>query len=514
MTERHSSRPPVPAPATGSAIPARLRIVGWILVTTGLGLLAVVLTVRSALLTDVEQAANSDVVQEIDEFRTFADRGRDPQTGLPFTTADRLLGLYLERQYPSETEVLVGYDRGAAATGTSPLIVQEVDDPFGLLDDPALVQRLVDEPRGSGSARVGEAEMRWGKAEVTVGGGRPGGVLLVTEFVGPARDEVADVVDVVLLVCLGGLVLTSAIAFVVAGQILGPVRAVHRAASRITRANLGQRIEVRGRDDVTALALTFNAMLDRLEQAFRAHRGFAATAEHFLREPLAVLADDARSAADRRAARERAGSILDDLDILADSQSPEFAVPAPVDVAALTGELVDDVRGLGSRDWAVESVATGTADLDARLVREAVRRLALNAMRQSTGTLLLGSRTDDDHLEVWVSDDGPGLTPESAERVLNRYQDLAPEADRADRTDRTDRTGPGRGVGPRPGLGLSVVRAVADAHHGSAWVETDPGRGATFGLRLPLRHEGVSRASADGPTARPAPGTSSARGPR
>jgi two-component system OmpR family sensor kinase len=493
MAERHTSSPPQPRAPDGSPVPARLRIVGWIMLAAALGLLAVVLTVRSALLSDVERAANAGVAQEVDEFRTFAARGRDPDTGAPFTSPDRLLTLYLEGQYPGTGQVLVGYDRSAPARGLSPLLVQAVGDPFGLLAEPGLVQRLVDDPDSSGTATTEESEFRWGKAEVTTATGDVRGVLLVTEFVGPGRAEADRVIELVALVCLGGLLFIAGIAYVVAGQILGPVRAVRRAASRITRADLDRRIEVRGRDDVAALAVTFNAMLDRLQQTFRAHQSFSAAAGRHLRAPLAMLGDERSLPAERHVDIAHITAILDDLDVLAGSQSPGFAVPVPTEVAGLTRQLAADVRDLGGREWIIEATAGGTAEVDAQRVRQAVRCLALNALRQpSVGApLRLGSRIVDDHVEVWVTDDGPGLAPELATHIFGHYRDEpVPTGSSAD--------------DGRPGLGLAVVRAVADAHHGSAWVETGPGRGATFGLRLPLtaaaRPADDAPATGDSPT--------------
>jgi two-component system OmpR family sensor kinase len=455
MAERHNSTPPQPRAPDGSPVPARLRIVGWIMLTAALGLLAVVLTVRSPLLSDVERAANASVAQEVDEFRTWA--GPGPARNLP------------------------------------PLLVQAVGDPFGLLAEPGLVQRLVDDPGSSGTATTEESEFRWGKAEVTTATGDAGGVLLVTEFLGPGRAEADRVIQLVALVCLGGLLFTAGIAYVVAGQILGPVRAVRRAASRITRADLDRRIEVRGRDDVAALAVTFNAMLDRLQQTFRAHQSFSAAAGRHLRAPLAVLGTERSLPAERHAAIAHITAILDDLDVLASSQSPGFAVPVPTEVAGLTRQLAADVRALGVRQWIIEGTAGGTAEVDAQRVRQAVRCLALNALRQpSAGApLWLGSLIVDDHVEVWVTDDGPGLTPERATRIFGHYRDEpVPTGSSAD--------------DGRPGLGLAVVRAVADAHHGSAWAETEPGRGAAFGLRLPLtaadRPADDAPATGDSPT--------------
>ncbi|HVL84317.1 MAG TPA: HAMP domain-containing sensor histidine kinase [Pseudonocardia sp.] len=465
----------------GSPVPARLRIVGWIVLTAALGLLAVVLTVRSALLTDVERAANSAVVQEVDEFRTFAARGRDPDTGAPFASADRLVALYLERQYPGEGEALVGYDHAAAAAGTAPLIVQATDDRFGLLADPQLVPNLVNGPAVSGVGSTAVSEFRWGEVEVAGADGGPGASLLVAEFLAPGRAEADRIVQLVALVCLGGLALVAGIAYAVAGQILAPVRAVRRAASRITRADLSRRIEVRGRDDVAALAVTFNAMLDRLQAAFRTHQELSTAAGRHLRGPVAVLADDASPPSARAVARRQVAVILDDLDVLARSQDPEFVVPAPTDLADLTHRLVVDVQAMGGARWAADGSAAGTALLDGARIRQAVHCLARNALQQpgSGIPLRLGSRVAGDHVEFWVADDGPGLPPERAERLLH-----GPPEQEAPGGDAPARVGNGE---TRPGLGLAVVRAVADAHQGVVWLDTEEGRGATFGLRLPLR---------------------------
>ena len=494
---RRSTEPPQREP-DGSAIPARLRIVGWIVLATSLGLLAVVLTIRSALLTDADRAANSDVVQEVDEFRTFAARGLDPTTGRPFATAERLLSLHLEREYPGQSEVLFAYVRGA----DQPVLAQAVRDRFGLIGDRVVLEELAADPATSGTRRTAAGEFRWGKAVVAPSGTSQGGAFLVAHFTGPARAEVDRIVRLVLLVCLGGLLLTAAIAYAVAGQILAPVRTVRRAASRITRADLGQRIDVRGRDDVAALALTFNAMLDRLQGAFTAQQRFSAAAGRHLRAPLSVLADPLVGPGSRAAAVEQAGAVLDDLEVLAASEAPGFLAPVPVDLQVLGDQLAGDVRALSRRPWVVEASATGTVLLDDVRVRQAVRRLALNALQQPSGgaPLRLGlelDRTQDgSSLEVWVADDGPGLTPERAASVLDRYAEADPVTDPATDTDIDTAADVARA-----GLGLAVVRAVADAHDGSAWVETEPDRGARFGLRLP-----VHRPPADAPpTAVPDP---------
>lgn len=484
--DRVSSAPPE-RQADGSAIPARLRIVGWIVLATSLGLLAVGLTIRSALLTDVARSANSDVEQEVDEFRTFADRGLDPGTGAPFADAERLLTLHLERQFVDESEVLIGFVAGAA----QPVVTQAVTQDSSLAADADLVRRIVDGAPTAGTATTADGDFRWGKAVVAPTAASPGGAFVVAHFTGAAEAGVAEVVRRIALVCLGGLLLTAGIAYAVAGQILAPVRTVRRAASRITRADLGQRIDVRGRDDVAALALTFNAMLDRLQGAFTAQQRFASAAEQHLRGPLAVLADHRTAPAARDEAGRSAAAVLDDLAVLAASEAPDFLSPLPVDLAVLTQRLAAEVRALDRRAWVVEAAADGSVCLDETRVCQAVRRLALNALEQPSdgaplrlGVALDRSEDGDSAIEIWVQDGGPGFTPERASSVLDRYGDATADAAGA-------------------GLGLAVVRAIADAHDGSAWVESDPGHGARVGLRLPAvrpsAHAGDDRPVPSGP---------------
>ncbi|VXC08475.1 sensor histidine kinase [Nocardioides sp. AX2bis] len=490
MTERRSrpERPTAAGPDT-SVVPGRIRIVAWILLATTLGLVAVVLTLRSAALAEVERDANDDVLQEADEFRTFAAEGVDPETGQPVDDAQRLLELHLRRQFPGSDEVLLGID--PRRTGSAALLVQDVPDPVGLVEDPEDTLEHATSEEVSGIDEENGVPYRWGT--VRIGDpADPDGVFLVAVSTTEDRAEVDRQMLVVLAVCLGGLLVTAAIAWVAAGAILRPVRDVRRAASRVTRAELGERIPVTGRDDVSALASTFNGMLDRLEQAFTAQSRFAASAGEHLRPALATVRE--RSGGDPEAleAVARMETILDDLGVLAVAEQAGFVAPRPVRL----GSLVDDLRERVRREVGAthEVVATPVADpdrlvvVDPGRVTQALVRLARNAAQESpagtTVTLDAAVRTADasaDQLELALRDQGPGLTPAQARRALDRPSVGPGETTRDGRPapDEDDDSTAG------PGLGLAVVRAVADAHDGSLWLETAPGQGATFGLRLP-----------------------------
>lgn len=459
----------------GSSIPARLRIVAWITLAAGLGLLSVVLTVRSALTTDVEEAVNSAVEQEVDEFRTFAREGRDPQTGERFGSADRLLELYLQRQFPSRGEVLVGWDLDPGVQ--APEILQDVPDEYGLTDDRETLRKLVESEQSSGIDELNGEPFRWGRAAVLGPDGEPAGVFLVAEFLEPEVDEVQRTTRLIVLVSIGGLVLTALIAFAVAGQILAPVRTVRRAAARITRTDLQQRIEVRGRDDLAALATTFNAMLDRLERSFRAQQHVVGVADRGIRGPLAIAGDPDADDETRAAAARDITSTLDAIALLTSSQLPGFLDAEEHSGPHVAEVLAEQAQGATPGwPWDLRGRLDGDVHIDLSLARAAIDALARNAALQHQGPdpLRFGVAGDDEAIEVWVEDDGPGLDEERARHLLDRYLDLGQDPLASDET----------------GLGLAVVRAVADAHEGSAWVETAPGDGARFGLRLPRRPVG------------------------
>lgn len=211
-------------PADGSPVPARLRIAAWITLATAVGLLAVVLTIRSALLAGVDRDADAGIRQELDEFRTFVAEGRDPETGELFTAGSPVLQLYLQRQFPATGEVLLGWD-ATAADDEAAAVVQEVPETYGLTDDPGLLRGLALGEATAGTDVIDGRTYRWGRTVVQDTEGRPSAVLVVATVLEPAQQQAAETVRLVVLVCLGGLVLTAGFAVAVAGVILAPVRA-------------------------------------------------------------------------------------------------------------------------------------------------------------------------------------------------------------------------------------------------------------------------------------------------
>jgi two-component system OmpR family sensor kinase len=180
----------------------------------------------------------------------------------------------------------------------------------------------------------------------------------------------------------------------------------------------------------------------------------------------------------------RMGALVEDLLMLARLDERRPAKAEPVDLAVLAGDAVHDVRGLAP-DRSVRLVGLDDADGRARgpvpavvvgdegSLRQVVTNLVANAVRHTPAgsPVEVAVGVDAGRAVLEVRDHGPGLPPEEAERVFERFY----------RTDSSRRRGNGGGSG----LGLSIVAAVTAAHGGSVDVRPTPGGGATFRLALP-----------------------------
>jgi signal transduction histidine kinase len=322
-------------------------------------------------------------------------------------------------------------------------------------------------------------------------------MLVVAIFTAAAIAAVENTIKTIALVALGGIGLTAVIGWVVAGAILAPIRQVRSVAAGIGEHDLGARVPVRGRDDIAALAESFNAMLDRLERAYATQRRFLDDASHELRTPITVIQgelevmqlDDDADRAERAETLRRVGDelsrmarIVSDLLMLAKADRPDFVQRRVVGVSEMSLDIEAKAQMLGDRNWQMMAIAEGTAEIHGQRVTQAVLQLATNAVSHTApgDVIRLGSEFAgggaDRRLRVWVRDTGPGVRPDDAARLFERFT-RGPRPPGTEGGGQSDRGG--------AGLSLAIVRAIADAHGGSAWVSSTPGQGATFGIDLP-----------------------------
>ncbi|MBR8741098.1 cell wall metabolism sensor histidine kinase WalK [Nocardiopsis sp. MG754419] len=484
-------------------VPARLIIMAWVVLLMAAVLLSVNVVTWSALTARMDERVDRALNQETGEFEEFASVGIDPRTAEPFTDVGSLIRVHLERQYPDDSEILFGWvDEGASAetprrragapdggeeTTVAPgRIRQGQDPPHDLSADPEAVEAVLgsEDARGVLDTPAGPVEWQKVRALPPEGVEGPAGWFVIGYFTEEDRAATHATMGTIALVSTLGLLAAGTAAWWVAGRILAPVRLVRRTAAAIGEEDLTQRIEVSGRDDIAALAEQFNSMLDRLEGAFTAQRRFVDDAGHELRTPITIVRGHLELMGDSPEEREevvrlvtdeldRMGRIVEDLLLLAKAQQPDFVRPEPVSLAELTSDIDAKIRPLGDRSWRLESVAEGTARLDPQRITQAMVQLAANAVRYGPegSSVRIGSALVGSDVRLWVSDQGAGIPAEDHGRVFARFS----------RGGRTARGGDGGA-----GLGLAIVRAIAEAHHGRVDLRSTPGHGSTFTLVIPV----------------------------
>jgi signal transduction histidine kinase len=309
------------------------------------------------------------------------------------------------------------------------------------------------------------------------------GTFVVANFPASERDEVEGAVRVAAAVSLGILAAASLVAWFLAGRVLAPVRLLTDTARSISETDLTRRIRVRGHDEVSRLAETFNAMLDRLEDAFRTQRRFVDDAGHELRTPITVIGGHLELLGDDPIERretialvtdelDRMNRIVDDLLVLAKAEQPDFLDLETVDVTALTSEVFAKAQALGPRNWRLEDAGKGRIVADRQRLTQALMQLAQNAVQYTDDedVVAFGSGIADGHARFWVRDGGPGIALEDQQRIFERFA-----------------RGPaGRRRSDGAGLGLSIVHAIVEAHHGRIELHSRPGTGATFTAVIPI----------------------------
>ena len=483
--EPFQGEPARPPRSRFRALPARWRITAWIIASTVVTLLAVGLIGRSIFLADIERSANADVEQEAQEFHRFL-----AQSASDFTSADELLADYLGRQSVHAGEIIVGAVDGKPVAVANGLF--EGESSLGFSGSDALALRLLSSAEKSGNVSSSEAgPLRWGRVDFASGDTE--GSLLVMQFTQAQSAAVDQSVVTIAWVAFAGLLLSSGVAWLVAGQILAPVREVHRVAREISERDLTARVPVEGNDDIAAVATTFNQMLDRLEGVYATQQRFVDDAGHELRTPITIVRGHLELLSDDPVERretlrlvsgelDRMSRIVTDLLVLARAEQPDFVRVAGCDIASLTLDIEAKAQALGDRRWQLMEVAEGQARLDPQRITQAVLQLAANAVQitEPGARIRIGSRFEgsgpDRMLRLWVQDEGPGVAPADAERIFERFVRGGAS---------------GEGTAPRrgSGLGLAIVRAITDAHGGSAWVDSVLGEGATFGLDIPAPND-------------------------
>jgi len=369
-------------------------------------------------------------------------------------------------------------------------------------------------PKRAGTMSLGGGigALRWLAVRVEAAGPEIGGLLVATP-VSQVAFGPTELLRSMLIIAPVILLASALVGYWLAGTFLRPVQGIMDEIEAITDSrSLHRRLAVpMTGDEMARLTLTVNGMLARLEQSFGSLHRFTADASHELKTPLMVL----------RAGVERAlvhpgvpAEIMQSLDetlaqinemtelvesLLTLARADEGRAPLAVeesDLRDLLGDAVETAGMLGEDSGiAVTSSMPGhpvRLAVDRHRIRELLLNLVTNAIKYTPrgGTVDLSLTDQDDAVSITLRDTGIGIAPGDLPHIFDRFWRADPARSRT-------------GDRPGTGLGLAITKWIAEAHGGSITVQSRPGRGTIFTVRLPrtgtLAGQGTGVVSAGSP---------------
>jgi len=284
-----------------------------------------------------------------------------------------------------------------------------------------------------------------------------------------------------------GVIVSALIAITVTKRGLSPLAKMRRAFERIQPAHLSERIEpARWPPELRPLAASFDDMLGRLEDSFTRLSQFSADLAHELRTPIGNMLGEAQVALTRErkpdeyrvviestaAECERLSGIIDNLLFLARADAAEQQVTRSSFNARTAVEKIVSFYQTLAEDRDIEISCDGEAEIfaDPILFNRAIGNLIDNALRftPDNGKIRIAISAAKSAPEISVSDNGSGIAPEHLPRVFDRFYRVDPSRSAAG-----------------TGLGLSLVKSIADLHGGSVTIKSEVGRGTTVKLSFP-----------------------------
>jgi signal transduction histidine kinase len=473
------------------ALSLRWRLAGWVagvmLSCAAVVFVVVYLNTGSQLRGQIDRDIASDTAQLSQSLRAL--RGRDSAKLL--AAAER----YMRAQpYRATSTLLFVLGPGGSLASNHPELFrgprpEGSETPAEQAHENAEASRLrtprlgysVQEVPDVGRVRVLEHRLPDGGG-VVVGAGEP--LALVEQ----AQHGVARAFAIAGAIVLALALLAS---YLAAARITAPLRRMASVAARVDAGDLAPRMDASPRlaGELGVLTTAFNHMLDRLAEAFAAQREFIADASHELRTPLTVIRgqlevlvaqEDPPVEEVRRVERlvqaevTRISRLVDDLLVLAQSERTDFLRREEIELRSFVAELWDGLSLTARRRFELGPVPAGTLHADPDRVAQALRNLARNAIEHTAepdGLVRLEvRRSAADGVRFTVIDDGPGIPAAERERVFERLHRLDAARSRA---------------AGGAGLGLAIVRAVAEAHGGRVSAAEAPAGGAQIDLVLP-----------------------------
>ncbi len=318
------------------------------------------------------------------------------------------------------------------------------------------------------------------------------GVVQVGQSLSDLKNRLQDITLALVLITPIILLFSAVVCYWLAGRAFRPIHRLAYTAREIEATDLHRRVPVpRARDEVRELATIFNQMVERLEHSFAQQRRFVADASHELRTPVAVIRSMTDVALSQPSEVEEYVAVLQEVNaeaerlsqlinsLLTFARADESQVHFDEDevrLDLLAADVVESMKPLAEERQLTlcagilqEATIIGDA---ARLI-QVIMSLVDNAIAYTNpgGRITLSVQTYKEQACLSVSDTGIGITPQDKEHIFERFYRADPARSRA---------------AGGSGLGLAIADWIIRAHHGSIAVESQPGKGSTFTVNLPL----------------------------
>lgn len=479
---------------------ARTKILIWYLTILIFGFLVSIPLFQQALFARVDRRVKQDMLEKMATFRAMVE-GKMPTQEInrelvdnagantdnlrlksPSNTEElkQFFDSFLARQVPEDEVYLIAFVNGdlyKSSPRARPDILKSKSMLMEKWEDASLPSREI---QSADNPQIGELLYLVEPIKLN---NQILGVFVIAHTTEGERNEVIEAVSIVVYVLGGVLSVSFLLAWIASDKVLAPLRSLIATAKLVRESDLSQRLPVQGTGEMAELAITFNDMMDRLQAAFVSQRNFINDAGHELRTPVTIIRGNLELMGDDPQEQEeiialvldeldRMASLVNDLSLLTKSERPDFLRRELVDIQSLTQELFGKARGLAERQWDLVSSADGTVLVDRYRITQAVMNLAQNAVQHTNNgeKMIIGSKIQETMLHIWVQDTGPGIATADQPHLFDRFFRVPHSPRRSEGS----------------GLGLSIVKAIVEAHGGHILLQSQLKIGSTFTLVIPL----------------------------
>ncbi|MGA1248674.1 MAG: sensor histidine kinase [Candidatus Nanopelagicales bacterium] len=460
--------------------PISLKITIGILVPLSLLLSITLAFSRWSVTEQVRDRVDLEILQQLNELELLATTGINPNTGESFQTSDSLLEIFLSRRISNENETMFSMIDSMVTFRSPGESTLRVDQDATFLDT---VDQIEIPTLDTYVSDVGE--LRYGVYPILGLDTKVGRLVVVTNL-----DKELDSTNILFRNLSLGLfiffAMTGIFLSVIVKRLLSPIAELTSQAQKVNKDNFIRQLKfetARVDDEITQLSQEFNNMLSRLESSFIDQQRFIDDAGHELRTPLTILKGHIELM-QREGFSEQSLMIIEDevnrmtrlvqdLQSLTKATQPNFVQFSSFSADVFIKEVQEKAQSIYSNPIEITEYVESQIRGDKQRLTQALLQLIENAVKYSpVGSIItFGMQVVDDDIVLFVKDRGSGISDEAKSHVFSRFFQV----------DNTHSAHDSGGVG----LGLSIVKAIVDAHHGSIRILDNHPQGTIFEIRIP-----------------------------